>query len=460
MRRSQVWLAITVLVAGLAGSREAAAQGFGVYEQSACAMARAGTGVAAPCKDGSAVFFNPAALALDRERVVSIGGTLIGPRGDFTNDITGNVSDLKDNWYPVPSGYISLPVGDRLTAAFGVFAPYGLTTDWKNPDTFEGRFLAYKTRFEGIYFQPTVAYKFNEKFAVGAGLAISYSELELNQRLDLSSQQVPGAPAGFTWARLGVRPGTDFGNAHLEGNNVKFGAHFAIIAKPTDKVSIGARYLTRQKIDVNDGDFTGTQISTGFRLPVPIGPFPAGTPVDPLLAPQFREGALLGPQTGATKVTLPDQIVAGVAVNASDRFTVLFDYQWVNWSLFDTLTIELENGLTTSQEENYKDSNGVRFGVEYALSPDTVLRGGYLYHTAAAPDETVTPLLPEGARNELTLGVGQRLGKTFTIDLGYQYIAQEDRRGRTIPPVGGVVVNNGEYKFDANLFSASLSWRF
>src|SRR2546422_8554869 len=39
------------------------AQGFGIYEQGTCSMGRAGTGVAAPCADGSAIFFNPAGLA-------------------------------------------------------------------------------------------------------------------------------------------------------------------------------------------------------------------------------------------------------------------------------------------------------------------------------------------------------------------------------------------------------------
>src|SRR5205823_14932527 len=39
------------------------AQGFGIYEQGTCAMGRAGAWVAAPCSDGSAMFFNSAGLS-------------------------------------------------------------------------------------------------------------------------------------------------------------------------------------------------------------------------------------------------------------------------------------------------------------------------------------------------------------------------------------------------------------
>src|SRR5881396_1187899 len=48
--RSALWL----LLAGVPALLHA--QGFGIYEQGTCAMGRAGTGVAAPCADGSAMY--------------------------------------------------------------------------------------------------------------------------------------------------------------------------------------------------------------------------------------------------------------------------------------------------------------------------------------------------------------------------------------------------------------------
>src|SRR2546430_8264250 len=63
------------------------AQGFGIYEQGACSMWRAGTGVAAPCTDGSAIFFNPAGLAGLKGGRATVGLTLLDVEGGFTDDI-------------------------------------------------------------------------------------------------------------------------------------------------------------------------------------------------------------------------------------------------------------------------------------------------------------------------------------------------------------------------------------
>src|SRR5205807_8398805 len=63
------------------------AQGFGIYEQGTCAMGRAGAGVAAPCSDGSAMFFNPAGLAGLTGGRLTVGVTLLDVQGGFTDDV-------------------------------------------------------------------------------------------------------------------------------------------------------------------------------------------------------------------------------------------------------------------------------------------------------------------------------------------------------------------------------------
>ena len=106
-----------------------------------------------------------------------------------------------------------------------------------------------------------------------------------------------------------------------------------------------------------------------------------------------------------------------------------------------------------------------RLGAEWVRNEKLTLRGGYLYNTAAAPSETVTPLLPEGARNELTGGAGIKLTQRWAVDFAYQFIKQNDRRGRTRDPSGATVsqlqgLNNGVYSFSAHLLGLSLAYTF
>jgi long-chain fatty acid transport protein len=459
MKRLSLWMLAAVVGAWLGSAREARAQGYGLYEFGACAMAMGGAGVAGPCDEGSAVFFNPAGLALATRTVLNVGGTLIGPDGGFTSD-TGVTTDLEKKWIPAPAVYLAKPIGGgRSVVGFGVMAPYGLTLEW--PRNFEGRFLAYKVGLQVVYLQPTYAFKVTDRFLVGGGIDLSYAKVELHQRADLSVQRITGTP--FTFANLGVPHGTDFADLTLEGDTIQAGFHVGVLARPTDRVAIGARYLSRQKVETDEGELASERIPTGFRLPVPLPGVPAGTPVDALLAPLFGPGGRLASQKVATALYLPDQFVAGISVRPTDRTMVNVDYQYVNWSLFDVLEIEGENGLSQRNIEDYRDSHGVRAGVEYRATDRFAVRAGLVAHTGAAPDQTVTPLLPEGKRVDFTGGFGYDVSDRVRLDVAYMYLFQPERRGRTTD--GGlerptVQLNSGVYTFRANLFAANLVWRF
>lgn len=460
---------VMLVVAGLLmGSSVTWAQGYSVYEQSACMTGRGGAGVAAPCADGSAIYFNPAGLSFDK-KVIGLGGTMINPYGDFTDNTTKQVSTLSNKWYPVPNFYFTMPFHKRVAFGVGVFAPYGLTTDW--PVTSQGRFLGYKSVVQGVYVQPTVAFKLNEKVSIGAGVDITYLNVELNQRVDLSTQvltvhpvlgpltfaQLPlvCAAAGIPPAACGTVPaGTDFADVNLKGNTYHAGFHLGFLAKPTDKFSFGARWMVGQSIDIKDGKIMTEQISVpGVRVPVPgVGL----VPVDTVMASQaFAAGKTLSSnQNATTTLPMPDQFVAGMAIQATPGVKLLVDYEFSRWSMFDVLPI---NGdyLKSTIVENYGNTHGIRIGTEINLSKAIVLRAGFDGHGAAAPDETVTPNLPEAARQEYTIGLGAWLSPKVRLDFGYMYLHQGQRAGRT-----GPMPNNGVYDFNAHIPGVMLAFNF
>src|SRR6266513_125199 len=160
------------------------AQGFGIYEQNTCTMGRGGTAAAAPCADGSAIFFNPAGLAGLKGGHASAGVTLIHVMGGFTDDLFQQTTDLKDPLLVVPQVYVSYGLTPDLGVGIGLFAPYGLETKW--PLSFDGRFAGYDNIIKTYYVQPTVAYQVTPWLSLGGGLDIVHGSVELHQRLDLS----------------------------------------------------------------------------------------------------------------------------------------------------------------------------------------------------------------------------------------------------------------------------------
>ncbi|HYK89313.1 MAG TPA: outer membrane protein transport protein [Acidobacteriota bacterium] len=461
MHRYRVTILLVAILSTLAAAT-AWPQGFGLYEQSPCAMGRGGAGVAAPCPDASSVFFNPAGLSFTTTQV-GLGGAVVGPRGHFTDSATSQISTLNDHWYPVPNVYFSTPLAKRFAFGIGVFAPYGLTTDW--PVTSEGRYLGYKSLVQAVYLQPTLALKFSDKFSVGAGVDVTYLNVQLRQRVDLATQllpALPGVPPGTTFQALGVKLGTDFADLDLKGHVWHPGYHLGILIKPSEHFSIGARYLSGQEVDLNDGTIETTQISVPYSLPFAIPGVPAGTPLDVLLKPQFAPGQPLGNQKASTRLPLPAQFVVGTALQIVPKVKLLLDYQFTRWSMFDQLPV---NGqfLKSVVIESYRDTHGARLGTEIALSDKSVLRAGTDLHTAAAPDQTVTPNLPEGWRQEYAVGFGRQLWERLRFDFAYMRLVQPDRAGRTTnagKAAPTAADNNGTYRFGANLLGASLSLKF
>lgn len=458
MRRSLV-LAGTALAAATLSS-PAAGQGSGVMTHSSCATAMGAAGAASPCDDGSAILFQPAALASQRS-VLSAGVTGITTSGNFTYDFSRERVERESSTTPVPFGFASYNFGGRFAVGVGVFAPYGLGVDW--PEEFEGRYVSYDTDLKNIFIQPTLSAQVTPWLSVGAGVDFVRSSLAINQRADLSEQGVPGQQ--FTFASLGIPRGTDFADAQLEGEGNAITFNLGAMVRASDLLSIGVRYLHETEVEL-DGDATFTPVATGLTLAAgnPLG-LPAGTSVDNLVAAQFAENAPLDDQGLGTSLTLPAQLVVGLALRPTESLKILADYQWTGWDSFDVARIDFAgNGPDADLILDYQDTNTWRLGADLAATDRLNVRGGFIYNTAAEKDASVSPLLPENERNYYSAGLGYRVTSGLSVDLGYQYVDQADRRGRvrgrTSLSQTAEQLNTGVYSVDAHVLNLTLSYRF
>lgn len=474
--------ALLVLFLGTMSSPLSAhGQGFGVYEQGTCVMARAGATVATGCGDGSSIYFNPAHLAGTDGATVSLGATLIDAGGSFTRDNTGATTDLDNDPIPAPHLYATYGVNDDFAVGLGTYVPYGLETVWpvkrENGEFFDGAFEGYDNSVQAIYVQPTIAYRVSDRLTVGGGPVLAISNVELNQVLDLASVE-PGSdalPSGTTLGELGVPHHTAFGTSTLEGTGATgFGGNLGVSYQATDRLRIGLRGTLPVTVSY-DGEATFEPVNRDalqndlvFVPPSPLAQdlngdgSPDPTPARALVAGQFEEGGRLTTQDVETELTFPAQIVAGLSFQATDRLLLLADYQYTRWSSFDEIPLDFDaDALDQTREENYNDTHALRLGGSYDLTEALTAQAGYLFNTPAAPDEVVTPLLPEAQRNQVTVGLGWRPVDLLEIHAAYQLLLQNDRRGRVRGAPAGqdptTALNNGLYEFGANLFGTTLT---
>ena len=139
-------------------------------------------------EDASIMAANPAGIALLKERQVTLGSAVVMPKGDFKGSskntfrnpangqpVTIPRSSTNDEFLSttaIPFGYFSMPIDDQFTFGFGVYAPFGSSTNYS--DDWAGRYLADATDLTVINFQPTVAYQFFGS-ALGGCWSVCYS---------------------------------------------------------------------------------------------------------------------------------------------------------------------------------------------------------------------------------------------------------------------------------------------
>lgn len=445
----------------------AGAQAFGLNEIGSCAVARGFATTSAPCDDASSLFWNPGAMPSRQGFSLYGGAAAIHLGGDFTQDTSYRVWNSDIPTAIVPHVFLNYRGAGKLAYGLGVYVPYGLTSQWT--DSFPGRFSAKKASLQTLYVQPNLAYQLTRNWSVGGGPIIGHSTVELVQAIDLSSQVatvVNGNP--ITFGQLGIAKRTEFARARLKGSDMGYGFTLGLHGNLSPTWQMGARFLSQVMFDYENADATFTQVPTGLTLAAnnPLG-YPAGTEVDALVQGQFTGTGALVPQKVQTRIQHPSQVQVGFAYTGFERTTLSLDYAYVGWKAFKELPVNFKGDAPSRVlVEEYNNTSGVRFGVEHKLLNGAALRAGVAANTSAAPEQTVTPLLPEQDRSYGMLGGGLPIMGRLTLDAAYAHVFTGGRRGRIDERATGssdaeaIALNSGFFSLNANIFSVSLKANF
>ena len=464
----------TLALALLAVPPAAGAQAFALNEIGSCALARGFAATASPCDDGSSIYWNPGAMPRHRGWSASAGVAIIQLAGSFIQDTTFNEYEGDAPVAAVPHLFINYRGAGKLAYGLGVYVPYGLTSQWK--DNFPGRFAAKKAALQTIYVQPNISYQISPNWSVGGGPVFAHSKVELIQAVDLSQQTarvIPAVPPSTTptlisFGQLGIPLRTEFARATLEGSANSFGVDLGVHGRLTPTWEMGVRFLSQVSFNYDDADATFEQKQTGLTLAAnnPLGA-PPGTLVDALVAGQFTGSGALTPQKVSTQIRHPAQIQLGFAYSGFQNTTLSAEYSYVGFKSFNQLPVDFQGGATDRViQEDYNNTSGIRLGAEHRLLSGIALRGGLTATAAAAPDETVTPLLPEQDRVLGMIGAGLPFAGRFVLDATYARIFTPGRRGRIDERAPGsstsqaIALNSGSYALSANILSLTVKASF
>ena len=183
MKKMTLRIVPTLLLAIFSGTASAAA--FQLWEQNASGLGNAYAGSAAVAENASTIFFNPAGMTQLAGFQLSAGVAGVKPTFKFRNEgstATGGNGGDAGGWAAVPNAYFSWQLSPDLFVGFGVSAPFGLSTRYED-SRWVGRVQAVKSEITTVNYNPSVAYRVNDKVSLGFGVDYQTINGELTSAL-------------------------------------------------------------------------------------------------------------------------------------------------------------------------------------------------------------------------------------------------------------------------------------
>lgn len=400
----------------------AAAAGFALLEQNASGLGNAYAGSAAVAADASTIFFNPAGMTLLPGMQAVVAGSAIFVDSKFSGTgspvaaVGTGTGGNAGGWSFVPSLYFSTPIGERFAVGLGVGAPFGLTTEYES--TWLGRFQGIKSELTTINVNPAVAFKVNDAISLGAGINWQQADAELTNAVTLG-------PLGE-------------GRTKLEADDDAWGWNVGALFKLDSDMRVGISYRSALEYSLKGNVSTTTPAGATFLA----GSFPA-----------------------SADVKFPDMALLSVTQNFGDKWQLLGDVQFTNWSTVGTINvINSSNGQVRDQLVfDFEDAWRLAFGVNYFHNEKWTFRGGIAWDESPVNDQNRTVRLPDNDRYWLSVGAQYKFGKGGALDLGYTHIfvsSPDINRTRFQFGTAFSTTVTGEYDSSVDLLGVQFTWTF
>ncbi len=420
---------LAAAVAALA-ALSAAAEGYQVNSFSARQTGMGHTGVALKLGAESQLF-NPAAMAFT----------------DKTLDVSAGMSAIKASAYCKHEGTqwetsnkISTPfnfaasfhVYEELYAGITLYTPYGSSINWGK--AWPGATLSESVSLQVFTVQPTLAWRASEKFSIGAGLMISWGNVNLAKGLltwdmasklgdiawqaaALQSQLIPGSPNPGEKPAEPADKNIPPASVNLSGtSDLALGFSVGLMYNINEKWTLGASLRSEMDMKVKKGDAAVSYDASPFLQNV------LRESLDEMSSTNF-----------SASMPCPYVFTVGAAYRPLGNLEIAADVQLNGWASYDYLDIKFA-GLSKFDQKikkNYRDAMTFHLGAQWGVTRKLDLRAGLMVDLSPCDTDYYNPETPAMTKIEPSIGLTFRPTKRLAIDLAFMYIKGMGVKGAT-----------------------------
>ena len=405
------------------------AEGYQVNTLSAkqLGMGHVGTGMKL---NSESIYFNPAGTAFQTSRFsFSVGITGIKSNATYlsNNDYRGNpqIQAHSDNKISTPLyAYFNYKATKNLAVGLGFYTPYGSSMNWG--DNWVGAHLIQSIDLQAYTLQPTISYKFWDKLSVGVGMTITWGTFDLSRSMFPVGEATNNTIAGLLtaagqgqYAELFTQAGDrSLVSARIKGDaKTAIGVNVGILWDITPEWTLGFSYRSKVKMKVASGTANLLYASPE------IGQVLQATGMIPDLSSACVE----------TELPLPANLAWGVGFRPTPKWEMAFDIQYVLWSAYKSLHVDITDPATGASVydlptsiKNYKNTVATRIGVQYHACKFVTARLGMYVDESPVRSDFLNPETPSMTKVSYAAGVPINPCKNVSIDLAYGYITSAD----------------------------------
>ena len=283
--------------------------------------------------------------------------------------------------FPAVSGFYVHSFSKDFKVGLGLLSNFG--SSLKYDGDWAGRYYVRDAALVGVTIAPVASYRVNDVLSVGGGpnVMVGYTK--------------------YTSAVNNLLPNQGDGELQVKDTTAGVGGQVGVLLEPNLRTRFGVTYYSPIKLNFSDN------------------PSLSGLgPGNEAIFGGLRNTRLdLG-------ITVPQHVMVSAYHELTDRFAIMGNFGWDNWSQFGKIDVALVNQASASATTaiNYQDTYHVAIGGQYRLNPDWLLNTGFAYDSSMVKDEDRTLSLPVGSTYKFGLGAQWQVRPTIALGFSYEFV--------------------------------------